>query len=67
MYPVSEREIVKYVETGEPMDKAGAYAVQGKSSVFIRSVEGEYNTIVGLPIARLYQELKEMGLEEVHD
>lgn len=67
MYPVSEPEIVNYVETGEPMDKAGAYAVQGKSCVFIRSVEGEYNTIVGLPIARLYQELKEMGLEEVHD
>jgi septum formation protein len=54
---MSEKEICQYAETGEPMDKAGAYGVQGRFGVFIRKVTGEYNTIVGLPIARLYQEM----------
>lgn len=58
MYPMSEEEIRSYVATGEPMDKAGAYAIQGGCVVFIKEIRGEYNNVVGLPVARLYQELK---------
>lgn len=58
MYPMSEQEIKDYVVTGEPMDKAGAYAIQGKGAPYIKGIHGEYSNVVGLPIARLYQELK---------
>ena len=57
-YPLSEEEIEEYVSTNEPMDKAGAYAIQGDAAKFIRSIEGDYYTIVGLPIAELYHRLK---------
>ena len=62
-YPMSEEEIRSYVDTGEPMDKAGAYGIQGKSAIFIKEINGDYNNVVGLPLARLYQELKNMGIE----
>ena len=62
-YPMSDEEIRSYVNTGEPMDKAGAYGIQGKSAVFIKEISGDYNNVVGLPLARLYQELKNMGIE----
>lgn len=62
-YPMSDEEIRSYVNTGEPMDKAGAYGIQGKSAVFIMEISGDYNNVVGLPLARLYQELKNMGIE----
>lgn len=62
-YPMSEEEIRSYVDTGEPMDKAGAYGIQGKSAIFIKEISGDYNNVVGLPLARLYQELKNMGIE----
>lgn len=58
MYPMTEQEIWEYIATGEPMDKAGAYGIQGRAAVFIRKIEGDYNNVVGLPIARLYQEIK---------
>ena len=57
-YPLSEEEIDEYVSTNEPMDKAGAYAIQGDAAKFIRCIEGDYYTIVGLPIAELYHRLK---------
>lgn len=60
---MSDEEIRSYVNTGEPMDKAGAYGIQGKSAVFIKEISGDYNNVVGLPLARLYQELKNMGIE----
>ncbi len=62
-YPMTEAEITDYVETLEPMDKAGAYGIQGKSAIFIKEIYGDYNNVVGLPLARLYQELKNMGIE----
>ena len=62
-YPMSDKEIEEYVSDGEPMDKAGAYGIQGKGAVFIREIRGDYNNVVGLPVARLYQELKNMGIQ----
>jgi len=59
MYSMTEQEIRAYIETGEPMDKAGAYGIQGRAAIYIKKIDGDYNNVVGLPIARLYQELKE--------
>lgn len=69
VYAMSEQEIYRYAESGEPMDKAGAYGIQGKFAAYIQGIQGDYNNVVGLPIGRLYQELKAMGLleEEEHD
>ena len=64
MYPMSMQEIADYVATGEPMDKAGAYAIQGGCVIYIKEICGEYNNVVGLPVARLYQELSHMGSNE---
>ena len=58
VYPMSKEEIREYIATGEPMDKAGAYGIQGAFGVYICGIEGDYNTIVGLPLARVYQEMK---------
>lgn len=57
-YPLTKEEIRSYIATGEPMDKAGAYGIQGKAAVFVKEIKGDYNNVVGLPIARLYQEVK---------
>lgn len=56
-YSISEEEIKEYISTGEPMDKAGAYGIQGIGGKFIREIRGDYNNVVGLPVARLYQEV----------
>ncbi len=58
-YPMTEEEIDQYVATGEPMDKAGSYGIQGKGGLYVREIHGDYNNVVGLPIARLYHELKD--------
>ena len=57
-YPLNDEEIDAYIATNEPMDKAGSYAIQGDAAKFIRSIRGDYYTIVGLPIAELYHRLK---------
>lgn len=57
-FPMSEEEIVWYVNTGECDDKAGSYAIQGLGGRFVKSIEGDYNNVVGLPIARLYHEVE---------
>ncbi|NLL77671.1 MAG: septum formation protein Maf, partial [Clostridiales bacterium] len=62
MYSMTEGEITAYVETGEPMDKAGAYGIQGGCAAYIQGVCGDYNNVVGLPIGRLYQEMKARNL-----
>lgn len=61
-FPMSREEIDAYVETGEPMDKAGAYGIQGRCAAYIKGIHGDYNNVVGLPVGRLYQELHERGL-----
>ena len=58
VYPMCKEEIWEYIATGEPMDKAGAYGIQGAFGVYICGIEGDYNTIDGLPLARVYQEMK---------
>jgi len=56
-------EIIEYIETGEPMDKAGAYAIQGKGSVFVEKIEGCYFTVVGFPVVKFIKRLKEVLIE----
>lgn len=63
-YPMTREEIDWYISTGEPMDKAGAYGIQGLGSRFVKAIEGDYNNVVGLPVSRLYQELKAWNLME---
>ncbi len=57
-FPLSEKEIAAYVATGEPMDKAGAYAVQGYGARHIRGICGDFYTVMGLPAGRLYRFLQ---------
>ena len=57
-YPLSDEEIDEYIASNEPMDKSGAYAIQGDAARFIRSINGDFYAIVGLPIAELYHRLK---------
>ncbi|MGH9754376.1 MAG: Maf family protein [Blastocatellia bacterium] len=59
---LSDAEIEWYVSTGEPMDKAGAYAIQGHASLFIERIEGSYSNVVGLPMQLTYQLARQMGL-----
>lgn len=60
LYPISEQDIKAYIESGDPMDKAGAYGIQGDFAVHVKGIEGDYYNVVGLPIGRVYQELKKM-------
>lgn len=56
-YEISDEQIDRYIKTGEPMDKAGSYGIQGKAAVFIKGIEGDYYNVVGFPIARFLQEI----------
>ena len=60
---LSEREIAAYVATGEPMDKAGAYGIQGRASIFVRHLDGDYFCVMGLPVCTLAQMLRGCGVE----
>lgn len=62
VWDMTEDQILAYAGSKEPDDKAGAYAVQGRFSVYIRGIEGDYYNVVGLPVARLYHELIEHRL-----
>ena len=60
-YPMTEVEISEYIDSKEPMDKAGAYGIQGLGARFVKGIRGDYNNVVALPVGRLYQELKSHG------
>ena len=63
--PLTEKEIDWYISTGEPLDKAGAYGIQGYGAVFIEKLKGDYFTVMGLPAKELYSSLKSLiGLEK---
>jgi len=59
MNEISDVDISEYIATGEPMDKAGAYAIQGMASRWIPRIEGDYSNVVGLPVALVYRMLRE--------
>ena len=62
---LTEEEIGRYVDTGEPMDKAGAYGAQGKAALFVRGIEGDFFNVMGLPLCLLGSMLKEQGVEVI--
>jgi septum formation protein len=62
--PMTGPEIEGYVASGEPMDKAGAYAIQGLASKFVERIEGDYFNVVGLPVARVYRHLRWIWREQ---
>ncbi|MCM3715094.1 Maf family protein [Halalkalibacter oceani] len=61
-YSLTEEEIAMYVESGEPLDKAGAYGIQGFGAFLVKQIKGDYYTVVGLPLARTLRELKKLGI-----
>lgn len=64
VYPMTPEEIRLYAEDEEPMDKAGAYGIQGRFAAFIKGIDGDYSNVVGLPVGRVYQELKQICEQE---
>ncbi len=62
VYPMTVEQIERYIATGEPMDKAGAYGIQGSFAAYVKGIRGDYNNVVGLPTARVCQELAARGL-----
>lgn len=63
MYPMTKQQILSYIRTGEPMDKAGAYGIQGKGALYIEKIHGDYNNVVGLPVAKIFQRMRKSGIE----
>lgn len=57
MYPAEDEDLKSYISTGEPMDKAGSYGIQGLGAVLVREIHGDYNNVVGLPVAGIWQRL----------
>ena len=60
--PLTDRDIASYIQTGEPMDKAGSYGIQGKAAAFVSGIVGDYYTVVGLPVCALAQRLTALGV-----
>ena len=66
-YPVTKEDLHAYVDSGDSLDKAGAYGIQGAFAIHVKGIEGDYNNVVGLPIARLYHELDSIfPKEKIH-
>lgn len=63
VFPMSNVQIEQYIASGEPMDKAGAYGIQGRFAAYVLGIEGDYNNVVGLPVGRLYQEVLAAGVD----
>lgn len=59
-FPLSDREIEDYVKTGEPMDKAGAYGIQGRGALLVKEINGDFYNVMGLPIGRIYRILRDI-------
>ncbi|OGK29194.1 septum formation protein Maf [Candidatus Roizmanbacteria bacterium RIFCSPHIGHO2_02_FULL_40_9] len=62
MKEMTDEEIHRYIATGEPLDKAGAYGIQGKGAIFVEKIEGDYSNVVGLPLFELTKELKKFNV-----
>lgn len=62
-YPLTEDEITKYIKTNEPFDKAGAYGIQEQGSLLVKRISGDYFNVMGLPVSKINQKLKEFGLK----
>ncbi|ANB59917.1 Maf family protein [Anoxybacteroides amylolyticum] len=60
-WELTEEEIAAYIETGEPMDKAGAYGIQGRGALFVKRIVGDYYAVMGLPLAKTVRELAKLG------
>lgn len=60
VYPMSQEEITAYADSEEPMDKAGAYGIQGRFAAYIQGIRGDYSNVVGLPVGRVWQEWKRL-------
>lgn len=60
-WPLTEIEIQDYIKSGEPFDKAGSYGIQGLGALFVKEIEGDYFSVVGLPVSTLIRELKKLG------
>ena len=60
--PLTDEDIERYMDTGEPFDKAGGYGIQGKGSLLVKGIIGDYFNVVGLPVNRLFKELRKMGI-----
>ena len=65
--PLTQEEILRYVETGEPMDKAGAYGIQGYAAPFVESIRGDYYNVMGLPVCCLWQMLRHIAPEHMEE
>ena len=65
--PLSRKEIENYVVSGEPMDKAGSYGIQGGAALFAQRLEGDYYNVMGLPVCKLYELLRELAPEIMED
>ena len=65
--PLTEAEIFRYVETGEPMDKAGAYGIQGLAAPFVEGIRGDFYNVMGLPVCRLYKMLQDIAPEYLEE
>ena len=64
--PLREKEIAAYIRSGEPMDKAGAYGIQGRGALFIERIEGDYYGVMGLPVCLLHEMLEQLSGKDEH-